>query len=454
MQLHECRLSSFKRYFPFSFRSECLWTWPLLFLVIAGILFLRQPAAICHPGFVTEDGFIFFKQGYEQGAFNVLLKPYAGYLQIVPRALAALGSLFPLRLIPLFYASVSLLFASTVFTFFYSARFRPLIASDTSRVFVILLFSLMPNSDSLMRLTYLPWYMLLFISLVSLMELPREPGCRSVLFVLLNLALWSTPVAMICLPVIVLRLLQTADRRERLWWGAVILSMVAYALTADRGVISKALDQPGLMQSIVHAIGYRVFCFFFLGSALAKPLLASGWEMVDRFSFLLAGICVFGALMAGKHMRGFAKGNWTSLILVYLILALPALFVLRSEFVPHFLIINDPELTWSWHQRYFFCSTLLLCVLGGMVHERVARDWLFTSPLSRAMGAGLLICWISLHTATFSLWPWHYKPGWKHFAREIQAAEIRVNQTGTREIVHIPNTENAWAFDLIVEKKM
>ena len=432
-------------------RTEHFWTWPLLFVVVAGILFCRQPSAIRYPGFCDEDGLIYFKQGYEQGAFSVLLLPYNGYLQIVPRAVAALGSLFPLRFVPGLYAYASLILAATVFTFFYSANFRPVLASDTVRVGVILLLTLMPNSDSLMRLAYLPWYMLWFITLVVLMELPRGSWRRGILFGALTLAIWSTPVAVVCLPVVFLRLLRAADQKERIWWTAVILSVVAYALTADRGVIWN-FWRPGLIQSVVHAIGYRVFCFFFLGSVLAKPLLDSGWEMVTRFSLLLAGVCVLaGVLMAGQKLHHSENRPWTSLILLYLIIALPTLFVLRPQWIPNFLTVSGEA--WAWHQRYFFCSTLLLCVFFGMMYETV-RDWLFTNLPRRGLASVLLLSWISLHTPTFVLQGWQVKPGWKHFAREIRAAEIRVNQTGKQEIVHIPNAVAIWAFDLIVEKKM
>lgn len=435
-------------------RPERLWTWLLLFLVVAGILFFRQPAAIRHPGFYAEDGAIYFKQGYEQGAFSLLLRSHAGYLQVVPRAVAALGSLFPLQLVPAAYAVASLVLAAAVSTFFYSARFRPVIAGDATRIGVILLFLLMPNSDSLMRLAYLPWYMLWFITLVTLMELPRGSWQRGVLFGAVTLAVWSTPVAIVCLPVIFLRVRRAADRGERIWWMALMLCVIAYALTSDRGVVWAALDQPGLAQSIIHAIGYRVFCYFFLGSALARPLPATGWEMVTRFSLLLVGACALAAVVvAGKKLRESKDGAWASLVVLYLILALPTLFVLRAEWVPDFLGFHE-ERTWLWHQRYFFCSTLLLCVLAGMVYEKVIRDRLFSSLPRRVIAGGLLLCWISLHTPTFVLWDWHVAPSWKHFAREIQAAETRVNQTGRQEIVHIPNVEDVWAFDLIVEKNM
>jgi len=431
-------------------QAERFWTWALLFLVVTGILFFRQPSAIRHPAFSDEDGLIYFKQAYEQGAFSVVLLPYNGYLQIIPRTVAALGSLLPLQFVPRFYASASLLLAAAVFTFFYAANFRRIIARDPVRWGVVLLFTVMPNSDSLMRVAYLPWYALLFIALVVMMELPRGLWQRGFLFGALTLAVWSTPVAVVCLPVMLFRLWRDRDRRDRIWWTAVIIAVVAYSLTADRSVLW-SFWQPGLVQSIVHAIGYRVFCFFFFGSEMALPLLPWGWQIITLLSLVLAGACVFAAiLMTRQELPPPKTKTRISWILLYLIIALPTLFVLRPQWIPNFLT-TGPE-AWTWHSRYFFCSTLLLCVFAGVVYEAV-RNWLFKSRARLVFAGILLLGWIGLHTLGFRLREWQVKPAWKQTAREIQAAELRVNQTGHREVVRVPNAAAIWAFDLVIEKK-
>jgi hypothetical protein len=431
-------------------RTERFWTWALLFLVVTGILFFRQPSAIRHPAFSDEDGLIYFKQAYEQGAFSVILLPYNGYLQIIPRTVAAFGNLLPLQLVPRFYAGASLLLAAMVFTFFYAANFRRVIASDATRAGVIVLFTLMPNSDSLMRVAYLPWYALLFIVFVVLMELPGGSWQRGVLFGALTLAIWSTPVVIVCLPIILFRLWRAADRRDRIWWTAVAISVVAYALTADRTVIWN-FWRPGLIQSVVHAIGYRVFCFFFLGSELTRPLLESGWEIITRLSLMLAGGCVFAAVsltrQSAPRSEATTRAGW---IVLYLIFALPVLFVLRPQWIPNFLSTSAEA--WTWHSRYFFCSTLLLCVFAGMVYEAV-RSWLFNDRARLFVSGILLVFWISLHLPGFKLQQWQVKPAWKQTAGEIHAAEVRVNQTGQREVIRIPNATAIWAFDLIIAKK-
>lgn len=444
------------------------WTWVVLFVAVAGLLFFRQPIAIRHPTFVAEDGAIFFKQAYERGAFSVLLLPHAGYLQVVPRLAAAVASWFPLWLMPATYSVISLLVAAGVFTFFYAANFRSVIASDATRVGVILLLTVMPNTDPLMRVAALPWYMLWLIILVTLMELPRSAWGRGLLFGAVTLAVWSTPVAVVCLPLVLFRLWRAGARAERLWWGATLLSMIGYVLTAESGAaLSSVLRQPGVVLSIIHGIGYRVFCYFFLGYTLSRPLPETvGWEVITRLSLLLAAGCALAAVGATvsawrrqqqRQLPSVATiiggvAPWTSLVVLYLILTLPTLFVLRPPIVPDFLGANID--TCTAHQRYFYCSTLLLCVLGGIVYDGLLR-----APLRRAGAfaqAGvvvLLLGWISLHTPAYVQWDWSSRPSWKHFTREIRAAEARVKATGGREVVHISTAVDIWAIDLVVEAK-
>lgn len=425
----------------------------MLFAVLAIMLFARQPGAIRHPDFCAEDGAVFFKQQYEQGATSVVFKRHGGYLHIAPRLIAATASYFPLRYVPRVYAFVSLALAAASLAFFYSGRFRDVISTDTVRLGVILLMTLMPNSDPLMRLHNLSFYGLWFVVMASLMELPQRFWPRAVLFVLLSLAIWSTPMAVVCLPVIFFRLWQSDGWGERVWWISLAASIVAYAATANLEAIAGAVHQAGTAQSIIHAIGYRVFCYFFLGSTLARPLPTAGWDVVVRFSLLLLLLCVLAVLFVAKHrFRTSQKSWWVSVAVLYFLLALPALFVLRGEWIPDFLGPMG-ERTWLGHQRYFLCSTFLLCVLAGIAYDTGLRTWLRENIVRGLSGAALLACWISLHLAAFSLWDWHAQPSWKRVAREIEAAEERVKITGGTEVVHIRNSVPVWQFDLVVRNR-
>ena len=58
----------------------------LLFVAVA--LFYRRPEALLQPQFWQEDGNIFFQGNYELGLRAVLV-PYAGYLILLQRIIAA-----------------------------------------------------------------------------------------------------------------------------------------------------------------------------------------------------------------------------------------------------------------------------------------------------------------------------------------------------------------------------
>jgi hypothetical protein len=434
-------------------RLNMRWTWPALFCLVAVILFFRQPAAILHPFFVSEDGYVFFKDLYRNGFWASLFMHYAGYLHFAPRIAALCCSILPLEHIPAAYAVVSLLIAAATLTFFFAPGFRSVIDSDIIRVVVVVMFTLMPNADSLMRLTYLCWYLLFFIALMTLHPLPQRPVARWIFFVPVALSVWSAPLAMVCLPLILLRAWKANGSGERIWWIALTLAIFGFALTAESvpSVVMKALSQSGAGIGMVHAIGYRVFCYFFLGEAAAHPMPSVGWKAVTRLSLLLAGLCAIGTALASAKRFALSSFRFAPWVIFYLILALPAPFILRREWVADFLVWNENH-SWIWHQRYFYPSTLLLCVLAGIVYERLFHVRIIADPRARVLAPIFFLGWLSLHLVRFPLWPWQPDTSWKHYARLIRAAEIRVQQSGGTETVHILTGETAWDFDLIIDR--
>ena len=79
-----------------------------VFILIFLSLFLRRPDALTSPQFFAEDGRIFFHDQILYGGLESLFTPYAGYLLIVPRCTALIGSWFPIAAAPLVYNTVAL----------------------------------------------------------------------------------------------------------------------------------------------------------------------------------------------------------------------------------------------------------------------------------------------------------------------------------------------------------
>ncbi len=428
-------------------------TWPVLFVIVAGILYFRVSAAIRQPNFFAEDGVIFFKQQYEQGFLPALFTHYGGYLDFVPRFVAAFCSLLPLESIPRAYAVTALVIAAAVLTFFFSAGFRPIVNSDSLRAVIVIIFTLMPNSESLMKVAFLNWYMLALVAFTTIFTLPRRRVALWLFFLPLGLAAWSNPAIIVCLPVIVWRAWEAKDRVEKAWWALLALVVVGYPITAERppGLIAMLLHDPDGRWALIHALGYRIFCFFFLGERLSYPWSAEGWKIATGFSFLLAGICVAGTVLAVRRSREPGNFPRIPLVLFYLILSTSAMFVLRTNGWHFFLNWNVEA--WDGHGRYFFCSTLLMCILCGVIYERVLRGWIIASTRRRGIATVMLLAWLNLHQLGFHLWAWHPQVAWQSTAVEIRAAEARVQRTGGSEKVRVRTCIVMMDFDLLVRPR-
>ena len=431
-------------------RLDIARTWPILFLVVTALLFCRQPHALIHPSFYAEDGAIFFKQQYENGFAEALATRYAGYPHLAPRIIAGVCSCLPVESIPLAYAIVSLLVAAATLTFFFAPGFRPIIDNDLLRAGVVIAFTLMPNADPLMKVAYVNWYMLLFTSLLLVYSPPKSTSARWCLFVSAAIAAWSNPSTILCLPLMLYRARKAESRGQRLWWVALILVTISFPFFVQKPPAEVAVTVSGQnwILALLRAIGYRVFCFFFLGPMVTHPEPWEGWRLAMLVALALAALCGFLAWRAtvGTEKTGLAR--LAPLFLFYLILALPTLFILRKEWLRFFL--NWTADSWGGNDRYFFCSTLLLCVLAGIVCERLFLPWMAKEEMRPKISLLLLIAWLTLQGFGFRMDTWHTKTGWPTYARQIRDAETKAQQTGNSQVVHVESFPGNFDFDLVV----
>ena len=205
----------------------------LLFLTVALALGLRQPSALLKPMFPKEDGAIFFKDAYEKPWTAALFSYYAGYMTLPARIVSVVCTALPLSWAPTAYAGSALVMAAGAICFFYLPQFRTVIANDVVRGVVVLAMPLMPNAESVMRLSAVLWYTLFVLILTTLMSLPAHRAGCWLLWIVAGLAAWSNPVSIVCVPVLVLRSIRAETREHRWWWALLAVATIAYALTAE-----------------------------------------------------------------------------------------------------------------------------------------------------------------------------------------------------------------------------
>jgi hypothetical protein len=72
-----------------------------VFLIALFAVFTRLPGALLHAQFFAEDGWVWYQQAYNLGWARSLAITHGGYLQTLPRLVAAISLLFPMQWAPL-----------------------------------------------------------------------------------------------------------------------------------------------------------------------------------------------------------------------------------------------------------------------------------------------------------------------------------------------------------------
>jgi hypothetical protein len=163
----------------------------------------------------AEDGAIFLQAALERPFAANLVTPYAGYLNLVPRLLAEIAALVPLRLAaPLLSGSAALALAALAALVFRASRAH--VRSAGIRAFLAAAMLLLPAAglESLSCLANLHWQ-LVFASVWMLLWVPERAGQRAVACGVLLAATLSDPFGALLLPLALARLLTLGPGREQ-----------------------------------------------------------------------------------------------------------------------------------------------------------------------------------------------------------------------------------------------
>lgn len=240
----------------------------------------------------AEDGSIYSQQAIRSGGLHVLLRGYAGYVQLPPRLLALVTPYLPIRQLAL-YSAVASCVVNALLAWFVFRATAGWIRSTPARLALASLLVVMPMmgqentamiTDSIWQfLAVLPW------ALVSRCEGRRATVARSAV---VFLAAASTPLALIFVP---LGLGWVYVRRT---WSArmVLVAFTAGGLVqalgslAARGSTTEQL--PSTLHAIMYTLSVRVFGVYAFG-----PRLINDWWQAHWMAVVVAGpLLVLGVL--------------------------------------------------------------------------------------------------------------------------------------------------------------
>ncbi len=251
-------------------------TAPMLvpFLLVAGLIALRNPAALLRAEFWAEDGTVFFRDALLHGAASLAMPVY-GYLLSLARVVAWVATLFPVLWTTYLYAAAALMV--NAFTVAYVSRpgFAWLIRRRSHRILAGCLLTLAPGAGEVFLNISNLTNCLGLLALLLLIEMPRVLSVRK-LAALVAIGL-SSGHMVILLPLI-LYLWVRGRHRSHLFLLLALLPIVAANVLGNQrsGAETGLLDYSRfLMAPLVIAENFVVRLFFapFLGSELVGPLM-------------------------------------------------------------------------------------------------------------------------------------------------------------------------------------
>ncbi len=175
--------------------------WIIAITVTGALLVLRRPDAITHAQFWAEDGVVWYADAYNLGALPALVRPKDGYVQILPRLVAAVTLWVPMLRAPLVMNLLALVIQALPALFLVSPRMRNL-GSLRLRCVLALLYLLIPDSSELhATITDSEFHMAVMAFLLFIAQAPRSRAGQCFDVVVLVLSALTGPFCILLFPV-------------------------------------------------------------------------------------------------------------------------------------------------------------------------------------------------------------------------------------------------------------
>lgn len=308
----------------------------LLTLAAVAIIALRKSDSLLNPQFWAEDGALFFIETERYGGWGLLVRPYEGYLHLLPRLIAALGAHFPLIAAPAFYAWSALAVTGAILWWVQSPRL-----ALRGGAFAALALAVVPHTGEVyLNLCNLQWITALGLFALVLARDAASLPTRAGELLLLLLTGLTGPFIVLALPLFAWR----AYHRRSPWSSILLFGALAAAAAQlpsllARPALTAAVDWAPLQHAAI--IGRRVIGTLFFGQ-ISLP----------AFFFASLALTTFGAVsFALWRRREPLPGGPLLLIASLLVLSATGYKVRPDTWTLSELVNGD---------RYFFISKIIL----------------------------------------------------------------------------------------------
>ena len=369
------------------FRS---WAFVALWIFAAAVVFLRSYYAFVLPALWVDDGVALFSHFRNHPSASEILHSYHGYVSVLPNLVGWLAAKFPPTLSARLLIVYALAASSLAPVFFALPRFRCILPSDRSRIFLcVILVSLPLGNFRLASLAMFSlWNLLLIVALALLAPSPQRRLRFLLEMALLMLAVCSHPLSIVLLPLCLLRCVRSRGRNSQLAGGILAATILFYffnGIDASGASASSALRSLGLAPVL---IAHRVIFESFFGNNMREGIQAAGnaWFMQAVAGFVVAALSIW----LWRTRRNWMELRTALLQTSYLILAISFLVILGRDIDPRI----DPG---SWGQRYsivpqyIFLLSLGVLAVRTIPQPRTKAGWSTAAALLVGIGAVVLL---------------------------------------------------------------
>jgi hypothetical protein len=286
---------------PAADRARSGWVGAALLVAAVVVPLLRQTGAHSWDTIWGEDGWVYFQQAHDHG-LGVVLRGYAGYLQLTPRLLAIPTAIVPIHQLALYFAVVAAMVGAALAWFVYWAS-EGWVESRPVRLALASLVVLMPalGYENTANVTNTIWILL---AVTPWALVARHDGAAAVRVrsVVAFAAATATALSAIFLP---LALGYALVRRRRPTWtvcGAFCAGLVLQFAVVSHTHDTRPHHTVRQLAALPQIVGLKVFGQFLVGDHGIRAL----WRHHTLFALVAPVLVVGGLILAG---RGVARSR-------------------------------------------------------------------------------------------------------------------------------------------------